>query len=415
MAGNRATVPDSVDAGFSTAGQAISQGRTVQQVQTKYQTAVSIQKERNLEAVRDKCLVEARIAGEEFFYHWEVSNKQTGKKEIIEGASIHCAIAAARNFGNCAIESAGVEVTDKEFIFNAAFIDIETGFTMTRPFRMDRNFTVYGRMDNFRKDDIRFQIGASKAIRNVVSLAMPRGLINQMLEAAKGSVRSKIEAKIASAGGDIDHVIGDMLAGFIKFGIDQLKIETKLGLKREYWDVDTLVMLTGDLKALRDGSETAEALFGEPGPQTNGERASASMAPGDPTTHQSHKQQQQPAQPAPAADEPPQAKATAEPASTPAQPEQPAQAPPAAASQAQQQQSGRAIKPEIERATINARLRGLLAKHAVTDSRFVTMCEEAITIPDYDLAALREFCDAVASYPLKKDAPGTQGKLGGDF
>ena len=284
--------------GPANAGELIAQGQTVQQIQTPYATAVSVQRPRELKVVLEKCLIEAEIGGDSMYYRWEVTStdKKTGKsvKSAIEGPSVNMALMIARNMGNCAVIQRPMQETKTGFIFTAAFVDLETGFTIERQFRMDKNFTIYGNMDQFRKDDIRFQIGQSKAIRNVVNNAINSGILNKCLEMAKSSVRKTIEAEIKKVGGEIALVIDRVLKAFAKYSIQAEDIERKLGVKTINWDVDELVMLYGDLKALKEGTETADSLYGPDEPEPEKKPASegtldpAQMTNGDPATHQGY-------------------------------------------------------------------------------------------------------------------------------
>jgi len=282
--------------GASSAGDLIASGETMRQIQTSYVTAVAVQKPRELKDVVKRCVEEAELAGDLFYYRWETqsTDQKTGKtkKSFIEGPSINLALAAVRNFGNMAVQQRPVQETRTSWIFTAAVIDLETGFTLERQFRMDKGYMVYGKMDKNRKDDIRFQIGQSKAIRNAVTNAVPAGLVDKMLQAAKNSVRTKIEERIKQMGGDIQRVASEMLTAFGKHGVTEEMIEGKIGLARDKWDVETLTLLSGDLKALVSGAETAASLYAEDEPEDkpaengNGGLAEAAMTPGVPEDHQ---------------------------------------------------------------------------------------------------------------------------------
>ncbi len=288
---------------FNTAAEAIQQGHTIRALQTNYATAVAVQKPRNLKEVMKRCIEEAEIAGDLFYYRWETSStdQKTGKvkKSIIEGPSVNLALTAVRNFGNSVVQQCPVQETRDSWIFTAAFIDLETGFTIERQFRMAKDYTVYGKMDKYRKDDIKFQIGQSKAIRNVVNNAMPAGIISKMIEAAKNSARKVIEERLEKAGGDIQKVIDPMLKKFDKYGVTSEMIERKLGIDMTKWDIDELTMLAGDLTALASGNETAETLYAEDEPEPEKETTSnnnglspENMSAGDPTTHQGYEKQE---------------------------------------------------------------------------------------------------------------------------
>ncbi|MCK5604027.1 hypothetical protein KAR91_19225 [Candidatus Pacearchaeota archaeon] len=271
----------------------IEAGETVQQIQTGYHTAVSVQVKRDLTDVIRRCLDEAKLSGDLFFYSWDVWDKKLGRKVPLEGPSIDLALSAVRNFGNCAVVQRPMIETATAYVFTAGFVDLETGFTLERQFRMDKKFSVGSdKMDKYRQQDIRFQIGQSKAIRNVVLNSMPTILIDKMMTGAKESVRAGIEVRLHKLGGDIQKVIKPMLESFGRHGVVSEQLEEKIGLKIGDWGIDELVMLTGNLKALEKGTETAASLFGgedEAESIDNGKGLSADdMKPGDADTHQGH-------------------------------------------------------------------------------------------------------------------------------
>lgn len=235
-------------------------------VHTGYVTAQHIQRERDLRKVMKNAIDIAELSGDLFFYRWEVSSadQSTGKKKpsFICGPSVKLTNEATRLFGNCVIQQKPVQSTHNAWIFTSAFIDLETGFTRERQFRMSKKFPVHGRMDRFRKDDIRFQIGQSKSDRNVALNALPQILTDKMLKAALASVRTQIQTKVNDVfGGNIQRAISEFGEAFKEFGIEIGLIEEKLGIKRKVWDLDTLVMLAGDLKALKHGEHTKDTLY----------------------------------------------------------------------------------------------------------------------------------------------------------
>lgn len=282
------TGPMSVNSG--NAGDLISQGKTIQQIQTKYQTAVSVQVPRDYDVIYPLCEKEARLAGSLFYYRWETNNKD-GSRGVIQGPSFDLAMTAVRLFGNCAVVQEPLQETRDSYIFTSSFVDHETGFTMQRSFRMAKDFIVYGKMDKARKDDIIFQIGQSKAIRNVVLNAMPASLIDRMMEEALNSSRATIEKKLREVKGDIEKLITPMVTELAKYKVDQTMIERKLDVLRDKWGVDELVILAGDLSALKHSRETAKSLFGEDEPQdsgSDGDNGSSidGITLGDASTHQ---------------------------------------------------------------------------------------------------------------------------------
>jgi hypothetical protein len=245
----------------SVTGEVLATGGALQQVRTSYCTAIAVQKPRQIAQVERRLLQEAQLAGETFYYGWGAG------KDRIEGPSIELAMAAARCWGNCAIEALPVQDAGDAWILGAAFVDLETGCTISRQFRQSKQWTVYGRMDEERKSDIRFQIGQSKAQRNVVVRALPQWLIDKALDEAKAGVRAKLEQFIKQQGKG-DATVGLAAAydlvkhALAKHGVSEERILKKCGVAdRRGVDVDKLVVLRGDLYALDHGQDTAETIF----------------------------------------------------------------------------------------------------------------------------------------------------------
>ena len=219
-----------------------------------YVTAIAPQQPRSLKLVQRRFIEECELMGEGAFYAWGTGN------DHIEGPSVDLALAAARCYGNCAVDQQPVQETLTSYIFVAVFIDLETGFTLSRPFRQSKKWVVYGKMDEERKADVRFQIGASKATRNVVLNALPAWLIDQGIEAAKAGVRNKIEGYIKrhSVEAARQLAIGELK----KQGVSEASVLAKFDYAAvTALTVDDLVRLRGDLKAIQTGQEAASALF----------------------------------------------------------------------------------------------------------------------------------------------------------
>ncbi|MFA6145536.1 MAG: hypothetical protein WCW84_09995 [Sulfurimonas sp.] len=221
------------------------------QTKNRYVTAMAVLKPRNLNRVISKCVEEASIAGEEFLYSW----KQGGS--IIEGLTIGAALSIVRNFGNCFVD-VDVEERSNAYIFTAYFCDLETGFNLSRSFRQNKASpkTKYGKdiYEGERGTDIIFQIGQSKAIRNVVLNAVPRWLATKVMEEAKNNAMATINN------------MGEVKARqLIMRKIENLKVELvrveNIYGKSKSWDKVKLVQLSSALKSLENGYEDEETLF----------------------------------------------------------------------------------------------------------------------------------------------------------
>jgi len=240
---------------FNTAGEAIREGHMIRALQTTYATAVAVQKPRVLIEVEKNCLKEAELAGEICFYGWGAGQNR------VEGPSIDCAMIAARNWGNSVVEMKPVHETVSAYIMEAAFVDLETGFTYSRQFRQSKSWKVYGKMDDNRKEDVRFQIGQSKAQRNAILKALPKWLLDKMVDRAKEGVRVKLEKYIEKNGIEAARKLA--LDALVKMGVKAEQVEYKYGKKYGAWDIELLVILKGDIRALTDGAESANTLFPE--------------------------------------------------------------------------------------------------------------------------------------------------------
>jgi hypothetical protein len=237
-----------------TAGQIVSSGATMVQTRSQFNTAISVQEPRQLPLIVRRLEDEAKLAGEEFYYGWGAG------KDKIEGPSKELAFAAARCYGNCAIDALPIQETGESWIFTAAFIDLETGFTMTRQFRQSKKWTVYGKLDAERKDDIRFQIGQSKAARNAILNSLPSALIKKAMEAAKSGVREKLEMYIKKEG--IQKAIGIVVSSLGKLGVKPSHVCDKFSIQDvKALTVENLVILKGDYLQIENGQERADALF----------------------------------------------------------------------------------------------------------------------------------------------------------
>lgn len=233
----------------------------VQQVRSSYVTALAVQKPRVLRDVQRRFLEECALLSDSAYYGWGAG------KDRVEGPSVEMAMAAARCWGNAAVEHGPVAETPTSYIFTAYWIDLETGSTIGRPFRQSRRWVIHGKMDEERKEDMRFQIGASKAARNVILSALPRWLIERGMETAKAGVRKKIEAYIQKH--SIEAARSFMVAEFKKVGVPEELVTSKMNRTNTAGlTIEDMVVLQGDLKAIQTGAESVSSIFPVLEPET---------------------------------------------------------------------------------------------------------------------------------------------------
>lgn len=215
---------------------------------TAYHTAVSVQKPRNLDKVITAVMREAEFAGDAFYYSYPMGGKK------IEGASIGLAMAIAREWGNCAVPVEYYE-TATEWVFNAHFVDLERGFTVSRVFRRKKGKGLLQKLSDDRAEDMTFQAAQSRAIRNVVLAGVPRWLVDQARERAKEAVIKGISREgIAAA---TDKAL-KFLAGY---GITEDRVVAVMGKAKAEWSSEDIAQLRGLASQLKDGQATAEFLF----------------------------------------------------------------------------------------------------------------------------------------------------------
>ena len=250
MSGEQQAAQDLINQSGMTALPSPTEGQPLQRMQTRYTTAVSVQKPRDLDQVVAAVMREAEYAGEAFFYSWGEG------KNHVEGPSVGLALTVAREWTNCAVET-DIEETKDSYVFNAHFVDVEKGFTISRPFRQSKKWTVFGKMDEMRKDDTRFQIGASKAIRNVVKSAVPGWLLNQAIAKAKETVYNGITKDGIAKSSD------KAVAAIATQGVDEERIVAKIGKPKVSWNTQDIVTLRTAYAAIRDGEAYAKEIFPE--------------------------------------------------------------------------------------------------------------------------------------------------------
>ena len=234
------------------ADQVIVSGGAMQQTKTAYTTAVAVQQPRSIAKIANNILEEARLAGKSFYYRWTVKNKD-GSKSVVEGASIDLAMAMCRHYGNCVVDVDANE-TPSHYMMKGIFIDLESGFTCPRLFRQRKGQGI-GMKDKDRAEDIVFQIGQSKAIRNAVIKAMPEWLIERVIEVAT-------EAELNKAKKENIHLARQKVIEFFgQFGISADRIEAERKRPIDQWTPNDIVDLRGMASALKEGRTGADDLF----------------------------------------------------------------------------------------------------------------------------------------------------------
>lgn len=287
----------------------VAKGGSVKQGEYVARMAMSQAQRRDLEAVKAAVEMEAALTADDFFYSWTVKSKDGPK--LVEGISIDGALILLSNWGNCICKPELLEDEQPtHWLFKVTFIDLERGFQMERLFRQ-RKSESHQRSDGERLQDIAFQIGQSKAIRNLVLNSLPAWLQDAALAAAKKAAEKSFD--------DVPVEFAKFVTALAKHGVTKEMILAKLGKAESDVVASDLVNLRGIGRAVRDGQTTiAREFWGELGNDDDGPEPEAQQ------TQQPNQTQASP--PAAATAEKPQGTPAAQAAASPP----PAATPPAA-------------------------------------------------------------------------------------
>lgn len=232
-----------------------------------------------VEVYRDEAKVLARLknlaaaAGEDWYYRWPVKSKRTGGKEYVEGPSIKLANEVARVYGNCEVDTRVMDLGDSWLIY-ARFTDFESGYTLVRPYQQRKSQKTMGERatweDPDRARDIAFQIGTSKAIRNVVTNAL-QTISDFAFEQAKESLVKQI-------GNDLKKYRDGVIKRLKDRDVDVRRVEAVVGRASADWLAPDIALIVASMKAVTDGMATLDETF--PPLEKPEEQAKADKPPG---------------------------------------------------------------------------------------------------------------------------------------
>lgn len=211
--------------------------------------AVRVEVKRDDREVLQRIKVMAAAAGEEWYWRWPIKNK--GRTEWKDGPTIKLANDVARVYGNCEVDCRVIDVGDL-WILMARFLDLETGFAMTRPFQQRKSQTSIG-ADPERQRDMALQIGVSKAIRNVVCNSL-QSISEFAFEEAKNSLVNRI-------GKDLPRWRESTLKKLETKEIDVKRVEAVMGRAAGEWLAPDIAQVIAMAKSITDGMATYDETF----------------------------------------------------------------------------------------------------------------------------------------------------------
>lgn len=200
-------------------------------------------------AILQRIKVLAAAAGSDWYYRFPVKDK--GKTSWIEGPSIKLANDLARLYGNCEVDCRAQDF-GSTVLFHARFVDLESGYALTRPFQQRKGASKLGGSDEGRRDDITFQIGASKAIRNVV--------VNALQTFADFAFEEAKEALVEKIGRDIEKWRRNTVER-ISAKVDLKRVEAVVGRTPDKWLAPDIARIIAMGKACEDGMATWDETF----------------------------------------------------------------------------------------------------------------------------------------------------------
>lgn len=201
--------------------------------------------------VLQKLAALGQAAGDSWYYRYPVKNKKAGTTDWIEGPSIKLANDVARIYGNCDVDTRVIDLGDSWIIY-ARFTDFETGYSLTRPFQQRKSQSSMN-TGNDRALDIAFQIGVSKAIRNVVVNAL-QTYADFAFDAAYNSLVEKI-------GKNIEGWRARTVQGIEKIPVEVSRVEKVVGRSVKDWTAPDVAKIIAMMKSIADGMATIEETF----------------------------------------------------------------------------------------------------------------------------------------------------------
>lgn len=239
------------------------------QVYGAQQLAVHRDEARVLRRIREL----AAAAGEEWYYRFPVKNRKKGTTDYVEGPTIKLANDIARIYGNCEVDCRATDL-GTTVLYHARFIDLESGFALTRPFQQRKGVAKMGD-DAGRNEDAGFQIGASKAIRNVVVNALQTYSDFAFIE-AKSAIIDKVGRDLPTWRNRAIERIATLTS------LD--RVEAVIGRPAKEWLAPDVARVIAMGKAIADGMASVDDTFpplqGEAASPTAGLDSFASSEPG---------------------------------------------------------------------------------------------------------------------------------------
>jgi hypothetical protein len=206
---------------------------------------------RDIKKVETEIVRIASERGDSMFYSFKVNTKEGGKKEV-SGPTIKLANEVARVYGNCDVDVRAYDLGESWLLY-ARFVDLETGYSLVRPFQARKSASSFRTKDPARADEIAFAVGVSKATRNVITNAL-QGLIDLGYEHA----RQRIVAKV---GRNLPHYRERVVSRLEELAIDPKRVEQAMGRTIKKMTAQDVAKVITAIQGIADGMATADDIW----------------------------------------------------------------------------------------------------------------------------------------------------------
>lgn len=275
-------------------------GTAVDRAMADIVTAQRVSVKRDIPRILKEVDQIAEAFGPKFYYSWPTKN-QDGTVGEVCGASIDCAMALVNIWGNCRVGAVVIDENPTHWVFAAQFVDFEKGVTVMRAYRQRRSQSAGKKMMADRAEDMAFQIGQSKAIRNVIVAGL-KIYCDRAVQAARNSAFKWVQDNPERA----LQVVLDLASGL---RIPVARMERLTGRKAAAWLAPDLISVRAKLISIQDGFDDVDTAFpaadaddatdAKGQPETGPAKAPAESKPAETKAAEPEKPKRQPRQTAP--------------------------------------------------------------------------------------------------------------------
>jgi len=244
----------------------VSSGAALVRIENDTMLQVAMQRPRDEKKVLDGALAELDLVPEDAevaYYSLPYKERRQGggfRIAKVEGPSIKAAMALARRWGNCSTTARITDDTDEAVVLDGVFLDLETNFRSSRPFRVAKTFKLRnGKVIPLqeRRLDNAVQAGASKAMRNAIVGGLPAYLVNKYVAKAQfltvGDLKKPAEPEKIEA----------VKKAFARYRVTEAQLEKYVDAPVADWKGREIADLRGLYNGLKDEQITVEEAFGQ--------------------------------------------------------------------------------------------------------------------------------------------------------